>query len=187
MNIKLLLDKASEMIPLIKERNRLIDASSNKSIISTKSEFEKAIAEVKKQLASLIVSENTQWIGEEYVYMLEADMNTADATYEKSNKDISELSSKIEKIKEEIKQDASTNVPKKLKKEEIPAEKIYELVLVILITEFQEDVFFENKEDFFDLIKESKDESIMELYDFIVIDGTINKSNLFDSFISKIE
>ncbi len=104
----------------------------------------------------------------------------------KNDEKAKELIWQIEDMKEEILKLSKSYPIKKYKTEEIPKDKLRELVSIILLINsedytFTEEMVFESTKDFHEMLKQSNDPVLTDL----VFRGTITY-NLFDLFLEKI-
>ncbi len=187
---KVLLGRATNLLKLAKRRNDLLRETENSV---RKYEKEKEESQKFIKIVQNYVAERNDPIMQAYSLLLtstvQSNLESSGKEMEqqiKKNKLAAELTCRMEDIKEELLNLLNPSSIEKMKTEEIPKEKLRELVVIILLLNYDnytitEANLFESVADFHEMLKQSNDPILKKL----VSGGTIT-NNVIDFFLEKI-
>lgn len=187
-----ILETTSKMLEVVRERNILSKESSaiEKEYRQKEDAYQKILQDL-ENFQTIWTDEDVKNIIDALIYVIRDKFNSYAqevALYLEKFEEAGRLTYEIEVYKESLTSFTSFYRILKLKEKEIPRERLYELVVLILLANENDDSisetqFFESKEVFHEMLKNSGDPILNELLDGTSITGSI----LLDLFLEKVK
>lgn len=187
-----ILEETSNMLEVVRERNILSKESSarEKEYRQKEDAYQKVLQDL-ENFQTIWTDEDVKNIIDSLICVIRKKFNSyaqEAAPYLEKIEEAGRLTYEIEVYKESLTSFTSFYQILKLKEKEIPRERLYELVVLILLANENDDSisetqFFESKEVFHEMLKNSDDPILYELLDGTSITGSI----LLDLFLEKVK